>query len=203
MKLILVIAAVLFFSGCATAPVSYDKFQEGNWKAKALVKDRDQNRSYIVALNFNAVRGKQVRMDVSTTLGGPVAALASDQKEVHYLLVDVKKFYYGSTRPDVMRPILSIPFDPRWLHNLLFEIPFTDKGWTCQNDGKYLAKCSEAGTGLTVTWASRVGERRTIQIEHKRANVQLNIQSFQAKVEDRKDLFDLKAPSAFEKLNLR
>jgi len=203
MRILLVIVAAVFFAGCGTGPLNYDNVTEGNWKAKALIKDREQNRSFIVNLNFNAIRDKKLRMDVSTALGGAVAVLTSNEKEVRYVLVDAKKFYYGSARPEVMRPILSIPFDPRWMHNLLFDTPITEKGWSCENEGKYLKKCSDPTLGVVVTWSQRVGERKAIQIEHKKASVQINVLSFQAKVEDRKDLFELKAPASFEKLNVR
>jgi hypothetical protein len=202
MRILLAIAAVVFVSGCGTAPLNYDKVEEGNWKAKALIKDHEQNRSYIVNLNFNAIRGKKLRMDVSTAIGGAVAVLTADEKDVRYILVEAKKFYYGTARPEVMRPILSIPFDPRWLQNILFDTPFTEKSWSCEKDGKYLTKCSDTTTGVVVTWSQRVGDRKVVQIEHKRANVQINVLAFKPKVEDRKDLFELKAPPSFEKLNV-
>ena len=37
-------------------PMKYGDVKEGNWKAKALIKDNEQARSYIVNLNFNLER---------------------------------------------------------------------------------------------------------------------------------------------------
>ena len=204
MHKILLILFILGFSGCGFAPVKYDEVKEGHWSAKALIKDLDQSKSYIVNINFNAVRDSRLRMDVSSSLGTAVATMTVDQKEVKYILVEAKKFYYGNSRPDAMRPILSIPFDPRWLQNILFDIPFTDKAWTCKSDSKgFLSQCIQSNLNLKVTWTQRAGEQKTISLEHKRANVQLNILSFKPKVEDRKNLFDLKAPASFESLNIR
>lgn len=204
MQNLIFLLIVSLVSGCGFAPLKYDEVKEGQWKAKALVKDLEQSKSYIVNLNFNAVRDSRLRMDVSSSLGTAVAALTADQKEVKYLLVEAKKFYFGNSRPDAMRPILSIPFDPRWLQNLLFDIPFADKAWACKSDSKgFLNQCVHSELNVKVTWTQRAGEQKTISLEHKRANVQLNILSFKPKVEDRKGLFELKAPASFESLNIR
>lgn len=194
---------VLTLSSCAFAPVNYGKVDQGQWRAKALIKDLDQSRSYIVNIDFNAIRDKNLRMDVKTTLGTGVAALTADQKDVRYLLVNAKKFYYGASRPEVMRPVLAIPFDPRGINNLLFDIPFRDRSWTCTKDQYgFVKKCTDLANGIKVSWSQRTGVRKTIFIEHRRGTVQLNILSFKPKVEDRKDLFELKVPPSFEELNI-
>jgi len=194
----------LFAAGCVTAPKNLEGIKEGHWKAKALIKDNEQARSYIVNLNMNAVRDERARMDVISTLGTGVATLLVDNKEVRYVLFDSKRFYFGPPQPDVMRPILAIPFDPRWLHNILFEQPLTDKTWTCTKDGAGLLKdCRDSATALKVSWSARQGEKKTILIEHAKASVQINVQSFQPKVEDRKNLFVLEAPAGYQKLRVR
>lgn len=192
-------------SNCATvAPINYEKITEGRWSAKALVKDKEQSRTYIVNLDLNAVREKQLRMDVSAALGTTVAALVVNGKEVKYLLVEPKKYYFGKSRADVMRPILSVPFDPRWLHNILFEIPFAEKNWSCSRDPKgLLLECKDANTGVKITWSARNGQKKTVFLEHARANVQMNFSSFKPKVEERADLFELKAPQGFDRFNVR
>ena len=87
-------------------------------------------------------------MDVTTTLGMGVASAWWIAKEVRYVLFDSKRFYYGAPQPDVMRPILAMPFDPRWIHNLLFEEAFPDKSWVCTRDSsgqlRYLQRFSDA-----------------------------------------------------------
>lgn len=191
-------------SGCVTAPKNLEGVKEGHWKAKALIKDNEQSRSYIVNLNLNAIRSERARMDVISTLGTGVASLIVDAKEVRYVLFDSKRFYYGPPQADVMRPILAIPFDPRWLHNILFEQPLIEKGWTCTKDeAGSLRECRDTVNNLKVTWSAREGEKKTILIEHAKASVQINVQSFQAKVEDRKNLFVLEAPNGYQKLRVR
>ncbi|MGE4130963.1 MAG: hypothetical protein AB7F86_04960 [Bdellovibrionales bacterium] len=198
------LASICYLLACASNPIKTDQLSEGQWKARALVKDKEQGRSYIVNLSFNAVRGQNLRMDVTNTLGTAVAALARDGQEVRYILFDSKRFYFGKSQPDVMRPILSIPLDPRWIESMLFDRAIEDKSWTCTKDGKnYVKDCLDAVTGLKVSWSNRVGGKKTVSIEHPKAFVQLNVTSFKPKVEDRKNLFVLEAPEGFQKLRIR
>lgn len=204
MKITFMALFFLTLSACVSTPKSLVGVKEGQWKAKALIKDIEQARSYIVNLNLNAVRNDRARMDVISTLGTGVATLLVDEKEVRYVLFDSKKFYYGPPQADVMRPILAIPFDPRWLHNILFEEPLPEKSWTCTKEGGgYLKECRDSVTGLKVTWSARQGEKKTILIEHTKASVQINVQTFKPKVEDRKNLFVLEAPNGYQRLRVR
>lgn len=199
------LALSFLLSACATTPaVKLNNVTEGQWRAKALIKDKEQSRSYIVNLNFNAVKHERARMDVTSTLGTGVASLVVEPKEVRYVLFDSKRFYYGQPQVDVMRPILSLPFDPRWLNNLLFEEPIQDKGWTCEKDKDGgLASCRDAVSSTVVSWSSRAGEKKTLLIEHAKASVQINVNTFRPKVEDRKNLFVLEAPEGYQKLRVR
>lgn len=194
----------LVLNGCASTPIRMDAAQEGQWRARALIKDREQSRSYIVNLNFNVRRGEKSRMDVTSALGTGVASLLQDGKEVRYVLFDSKRFYYGAAQADVMRPILSIPFDPRWIQNVLFDLPIEDRGWNCSKDGSgFVHQCHDGSGTLKVTWSARQGEKKSILIEHTKASVQINVQSYKAKVEDRKNLFVLEAPEGYQKLRVR
>lgn len=201
---LVVAGCFLFLSACATGPMRMDDVSEGNWKARALVRDKEQSRSYIVNLNFNLVSGQKARMDVTNALNTGVASLVTDDREVRYLLFDSKRFYYGKPQADVMRPILAIPFDPRWIENLLLDKPIPEKSWTCTNDGRGLVQnCVDGVTGLRLTWAQRTGPKKTVTLDHPKAMVQINVLGFKPKVEDRKNLFVLEAPEGYQKLRVR
>lgn len=203
-KILVAAISIWALAGCASAPMKFADVNDANWKAKALIKDKEQSKSYIVNLNFNLKKNENTRMDVTTTLGGGVASLVADNKEVRYVLVDSKRFYYGSPQPGVMRPILAVPFDPRWLQNILFELPLSEKTWTCTKDGNgWLQECQDSATGVKITWSQRQGVKKTILIDHAKATVQINVQSFKPKVEERNNLFTLEAPQGFEKLRVR
>lgn len=203
-RYLLFMSLLIGFAGCRSAPLKMNSLKEGQWHAKALIKDNEQSRSYIVNLNFNAIRDESARMDVTTTLGTGVASLVVDKKEVRYVLFDSKRFYFGVPQPAAMRPILVVPFDPRWIHNILFELPIEDKSWTCTRaaDGS-LQDCQDSVSGVKITWSARQGEKKTVLISHPKASVQINVQSFRPKVEDRKNLFGLEPPEGYQKLRIR
>jgi hypothetical protein len=203
-RYILLALAALALFGCASAPVKFDNVTDSDFHAKALIKDLEQSRSYIVNLNVNIKKDQAIRMDVTTTLGMAVASLLETPREVRYALFDSKRFYFGTPQPGVMRPILAIPFDPRWLQNVLFDQPITEKNWTCERDSHgLLSQCQDSATGLKISWSARKGVKKTILIEHAKASVQINVQSFKPKVEERKNLFSLEAPEGFQKLRVR
>ena len=203
-RIVLLTVALSWLAACASKPVQLSELKEGNWKGKALINDKDANRSYIVYLNFNAVRDERARMDVSSSLGTGVASLVTEPSEVRYVLLDSKRFYYGPPQADVMRPILALPFNPKWIHNVLFEEAITDKGWSCERDaGGFLTSCQDPATNTKISWSGRQGPTKSVNIEHPRASVQINVQSFRAKVEDRKNLFVLEAPAGYQKVRVR
>lgn len=196
---------LLALSGCKSAPpIKAADLREGQWRGKALIKDLDEKKSYIVILNVNAQRDHRVRMDVLSTLGTGVASIVATDADVRYVLIPEKKFFIGQPSADVMKPILMIPFDPRWLHNILFEQPFVEKSWTCIQDKQGLLEaCEDSVTGLKVSWKNRSGDKKTVMLEHPRASVQININAFKPKVEDRKSLFSLDAPSGYRRYRVR
>ena len=95
------------------------------------MKDKEHSRTFIVILDFNAVRKENLRVDVTSTLGQHVASLVATNKEVRYYTSENKRFYTGTPRPEVLRPILAIPLDPRWLENILFDEAPIDGNWVC------------------------------------------------------------------------
>jgi hypothetical protein len=202
--LIVFSTATLTLTGCQSIPTKLDGVTEGNWRAKALIRDTAQGRSYIVNLNVNVIKDQKTRMDVTTALGTGVASLTADNQEVKYILVDSKRFYFGSPHAEVMKPILAIPFDPRWIGSVLFDEPITEKGWTCTKDDHGLLKeCKLPTSDLTVTWSARKGDKKTILIHHTKASVQINVNGFKPKVEDRPGLFSLQAPEGYRKFRVR
>lgn len=179
-------------------------FKQGNWQARALIKDKEHSRSFVVNLDFNAVRDQSVRVDVFSTLNQHVASLVLNNGEVRYFTTESKRFYVGAPRPDVLKPILAIPLDPRWLQNVLFDVTISANNWTCENGADHMvARCHDNNSDLSITWANRKGQSRTIDISHPKAEIQINIRSFAAKLEKNENLFDLKAPEGFSKIRLR
>lgn len=196
--------SILFLVGCTSAPMKMTNVKEGNWHGRALVKDKEHSHTFIVNLDFNAVHNENLRVDISSTLGQPMATLVVNSKEVRYFTADNKTFYTGTPRPEVLKPILAIPLDPRWLQNVLFDEGPNATGWTCQKDGNgFVSDCHYPATNLNIAWSNRKGAAKTVDITHPRAEIQLSVRSFTPKVEKIDHIFDLQAPDGFQKMRLR
>jgi hypothetical protein len=204
MRRIFYAVLILALAGCASKTLKLGDINQGNWSARALIKDKEQSRSFIVNLNLNAVRHEKLRLDVSSTLGQQVAALTTTSTEVRYYTTEQKKFYVGAPKSDVLRPILAIPLDPRWLQNLLFDEAIVNKNWTCKlGEDHLIAECRNEADELTITWTKRRGDARTITIQHPKAELQISIRSFSPKIETAPGLFDLVPPNGYQKLKIR
>ena len=81
--LFLVVATSL---GCQVMPTDYTDYNEGQWSSKVLVKDKTKSKSFIVNVDLQAIKNKNLRMDVTAALGTPVAAFVLNGDSVEYLL---------------------------------------------------------------------------------------------------------------------
>jgi hypothetical protein len=189
------VIAIWFLAGCQTGPLRYADQKEGQWQAKALVRDKSAGKSVIVNLDVNAIQREKLRMDVTAALGHPVASLLLDGDSLTYVLLESKQYFRGPSGSQAFRPVLSIPLDPRLLHNVFFDLPIEDKSWSCTMDKKgYLAECREAASNLVIKWSDRQGRKKLISVEHPQGLVQINVNSFQPKVEAK---FELNPPKSF------
>lgn len=190
--------------GCQVSPTRYDSISEGQWDGRILIKDKKQNKSYIVSVDINAVKDEKIRLDVTAALGHPVATLVVDGDKTQYILFEKKAYYEGRTQPKVLAPILSLPMDPRVLNHILFDREFRGSGWSCRRDeDDFLKSCENEKMDLEIDWVERKGRRKTVKIEHPRASLQLNLNTFQPKVVEKRDLFSLTKPPGFNAYKVR
>lgn len=198
---------VALLSACQSAPTRYDNRKTGSWSSKVLVKDKQNSRSYLLHLKLQADSDQNLRMDISTTLGQPVAALVLKGNNVRYILMESKRVYSGPSNTDSLKPILSAPIDPRWLINIFYERPFEDKSWQCMTEKDFVKECRNLPTGTVIKWSDRVGARRMIQVEHKRADLQIQVMSFSEKLDSPSsgaaDIFEIKTPEGFREIKLK
>jgi hypothetical protein len=196
---LLLTAAVLFSSvGCQMMPTQYSTYEQGQWEAKALIKDKAQSKSFVVHVDAQARKMKQLRLDVTAALGTPIASLVVNGDSLRYILFQQKKFFDGKANDKSLASVLSLPMDPRLLYNILFDEAFADKIWNCSKDKKgFVEKCVSSRDDLSITWKDRKGRRKTIFIQHPKAEIQMNILSFKPQVDE---VFELKTPPAFQKL---
>ena len=205
MRLFLILGlgwGTVLLTSCQMAPVRVDKQTQGQWQAKALVRDKNAGKSAVVGLDINANQAEhKLRLDVTAALGHPVASLVLEGDQLTYVLLENKQYYKGPATAVALKPILSLPMDPQLLFNVLFDVPITDKSWTCTKDNKgYLSDCKTVGGDLSIRWSDRKGGRKLIHLDHASGSAQINVSSFQPKVEDRPRLFELIPPKSFKSL---
>lgn len=190
--------ALVILNGCQTSAIRYDQAKEGRWQAKALVRDKKEGRSAVVALDVNARQSQQLRMDVTAAMGHPVASLVLAGDQLSYVLIESKQYYKGAATASALKPILSVPMDPKLLYNIFFDLPVAEKSWTCSKDNKgYLVECKDGASETTIRWGERQVKRKLVTLDHASGTVQVNVSDFQPKVEDRADLFELTTPKTF------
>ena len=120
-RLVVLFVSLIVLGGCQLMPTDYTTHNEGQWGSKVLVKDKVKSKSFIVNVDIQAIKDQKLRMDVTAALGTPVAALVMDDNEVKYILFKQKRFYEGQASSRALKPILSVPLNPRLLYNLLSE----------------------------------------------------------------------------------
>lgn len=196
---------ILLIAGCKTQPVRMDNVGQANWRARALITDKEHAKKYILVLEMNAIRNERMRVDATSTLGQPIASLVATDSEVRYFTTESKKFYFGPPRPDSLKSILAIPFDPRWLQNILFDEPIAAKNWTCKTDEKgLLTECLDKNTDMKIVWRNRQGEGRNIDIIHAKGEIQMSFRSFNRKIDGPADkLFALQPPPGFQEVKIK
>ena len=199
----LLFPALFIVLGCQVAPTRYSEMKEGQWEARALIRDKRSRKSFIVNLDINAVQKERMRVDVTAALGHPVASMVLQGSNLSYVLIETQEAYKGPAKAEALRPVLSIPLTPKYLYSVLFDFPIEDKRWTCTktSDG-FIEECKDRQSKTIVRWKDRKGRRKTVYIEHPTAALQINFNSFQPKVESRDNLFGLKIPDNFKLLRM-
>ena len=94
-----------------------------------------------------------------------------------------------------------MPLNPQLLYNILFDMSFETKDWSCSKDANgFLGECRNDRQNLKVIWKDRKGRRKAVYIEHPKADIQMNITDFEPKVDA---VFSLKVPDSFKKYRIR
>lgn len=178
--------------------------EKGHWKGKALIQDKKENKSHVVHLDIQAIRSSKLRVDITSPLGGHLASLVMDQGQVTYLLVKQRKYYTGKASSRVLKPLIQLPLNPKYLEQILFDQPIARAPWICrQSEKNFLETCLNKKTGLKVEVAQRSGPKRLIRFEHKSGQVQMNLSDFEPSIDSRENLFALKRPSSFKAYKVR
>ncbi len=163
------------------------------------MRDKKEAKSGIVNIQVKAIFDQKLRMDILSPIQTHIASVALKGDELSYLIVAEKRGYRGMSSPAAMMPVLRIPLDPKLLYNVFFDKPIADKNWSCTEDEKGMPKeCKQLRGGMKITWTSREGVKRILEIDHPKAFLQINIHSFDGSVKADDPKFDLKIPDSFK-----
>jgi hypothetical protein len=201
------LAIIAGLTGCGSAPVGPETplsgLQQGQWETKTLVRDLKRNKSNIVGMDILAERPGRLRLEVSGTMGIPVASLTLKDGEIQYLIPREKKFYYGKVGPTALAPVIAVPVDPSLLFHLLFEDMPPSKEWVCEYDaGKRLKSCEEAATQTRIEWSNRSGNLKHIRLAARDYEIQIQVKDFKSKVQVKPTTFHLESPANYRKVQI-
>lgn len=199
MKYLLVLLSLpIFLLGCQSSQKKLMNSSEGQFRARALIKDLKQRKSFIVNLNFNVVRGQVLRLDVSSPLSQHLASFVVTPKELSYIMIPDKTFYLGKSKDNAMASLLPVPINPAWLENILFRKAFESKDWLCtQGKGDMVDNCENLKEKINIRWSQSENKKPRVDIKHPSGEIQMNFHMTQSKVEDGVSLETLKAPKGF------
>src|SRR4051794_27615863 len=89
----------LLFLSCQTTPKKGEMFTPTapavKWETKAQLKDFKQNKTDNLTIDIVAIKDSHTRIEVSATMGYPVASIVTSPKNLRMALYTQKKFYWG------------------------------------------------------------------------------------------------------------
>jgi hypothetical protein len=168
-----------------------------------LVKDTEHKKSYVVFSEIIAQRPANLRLDVITSLGMHVARLTMNENTLSYILPREKKYFTGVPQPKVLKPILRIEADPRWILNLLFDTEPTSDGWECKRDAKNRLESCHSESGVELSWTERESSRKTVSVKTMAGEIQLQLSGFQPNVEVKDEMFQMKPPAGYRAFRIK
>ncbi len=201
------ISILAFVEGCQTAPPKVDitpTSADGSWEAKALVVDRRKNKSNTLSVDFVARQPRQMRMEVTTTIGVHLASFVLNGDRVAYSLSRERRFVTGPAEAAMMRDLIAMAIDPKVILDLLFDRMLNPTEWNCQvSETRLPQSCvnsnlAAASNGLIrIDWSERSQHKRVVKIQAPSADVTLVLREISSKVEIKDSLFTLQAPVGF------
>lgn len=205
MKILFTLLTLLFLSACATKPIAYDsKKSQGQWEAKAQVKDFKKDQTHNVTLDVIGSTPHQVRMEVSATLGVSLASLVIDGDQIAYAIHPQKKYFSGEVSDQALKPLFQIELNPKYLMNVFFDQPIREKSWSCtMGVDQLVEKCERLSDGLSIDWRERKGELKRVVIKSSDFEVQVLVKDFTTKVELSTKTFSLEIPQGYKAYKFR
>lgn len=172
---------------------------QGEWEARVLVKDKRQAKTFIVNVDFIAVKPSKMRMDITTPVGAHVASITMNGNSMTYVVPQKKAYYQGQPTPQAFAKTLNFALDPKLIMNVLFDQPVQQKGWICKNEGEVVSECAQ--NNFKITWVNRRSKEKTVVISHSQYQIELKFHNFKVLGSMKDEIFTIKQPQGFTRVN--
>jgi hypothetical protein len=189
----------LLITSCASNVIRQDQATRGEWEARVLVRDKKQNKTFIVNSDFFAEKPGKMRMDITTPLGMHVASVALDDNKMTYIVPQKKAFYEGRPTPQAFARTLNFALDPKLIMNVLFDQPVEGKNWVCKTEKDLVSEC--ALKDFSIVWSGRQYREKTVIITHAQFQIELKFHNFKVPDTVKQEMFTIKKPEGFSKVN--
>jgi hypothetical protein len=194
----------LWLSACASLGPKPSEVQTGEWEARALVRDARSGRSFILRLSIAAQLEDALRVDAVAPLGQPIASILWQKNKATVVLYEQRRFFEGSPSDPAVAQALQIPIDLTLWQDIVFDRPINQKGWSCTKDNAGLVQeCRKIGQEVSIRWGERAGHKRTVRVESGGSQVQMNFQTFRARVGNPDKLKAIKIPNGYTRISKR
>jgi hypothetical protein len=141
-------------------------------------------------------------MDIAIPIGASVAAVAMDNGQINYLVMQKKIYYSGPANSRSFVPVLNLNIDPRLILNILYDEPVKMAGWKCRNDNdNFVSECSRHQDPLKITWAHRKAKEKNVSIVHHDFDVEMEFHKFNETGNVKNEIFTIAQPNGFRKIN--
>lgn len=202
MKKIIILIFLVLGIGCSTKSKKEAEFAPTvtgiKWDTKAQVRDFKNNKSNNLSIDIIAVKNSHLRMEVSATLGYPVASYVSTPQSVKMAIYPQKKFYFGANTEEALRPILGFPLDPNVIQSIVYDTGI--RNWICvAGDDGLVGSCKRKTKNgeVVVVWQDRKETSKRVVIHGPQFEMQWLFQSSSPLKPVKGEIFKLDAPSGY------
>ena len=200
MKKLIALFCLFAFVGCASS----SKKEAGSpgvgvkWETKAQVRDFKNNKNNVLNIDIVAVKNSVLRMEVSATLGYPVASYLATSKSVKLAIYPQKKFYFGANTERALVPILGFPLDPNVFQSIVYDTAI--RNWICvAGDDGLVVSCKRTTKNgeVVVVWQERKDNSKRVVIHGPQFEMQWVFQNSTQLNPVSAEIFKLEAPAGY------
>lgn len=173
---------------------------EGQWRAKALVKNKQTGKSNTLNMEIVAKEPSKLRIELTGTLGVYLASIAVNDERLSYILPREKKFVTAPADSSAFRDLTPAKISSRDLIRILFDRQLPERDWNCEHSAtNQPSSCRNRDGSLIVRWEDRKEGVRRLKIDSTSSELSMVIEEAKSNVEIGPDIFELKPPEGYKR----